>query len=184
MQRKMKYILSAVGAVIVATIAALLLTHGTFRLGNVTSPPSVFDYLQVTQALGFGPLGGANNVNVMGVKANIAAANLVPCSLQNPFNATSTVVSAVFNVTTATSSAGQLVFATSTSATATTTALSKYTLGGGELASIAFSLSTSTGQQAVVAPSGYLNIGTDTGSAVGYPYTWGGTCSAVFMQDN
>lgn len=154
-------------------------------LGAVTSPPSVMDYLQLTQALGFGPLGGAANVNIMGVKAQIPTGpSLITCSLQNPFNATSTVMNAVLNITTGTSSVATLVFATSTTATATTTKVATYILGAGQNATIGFYGATTTGEAPSIAPNGYLNVGTDISSAVAYPYTYAGNCSAIFMQSS
>ncbi len=177
------WVAGLIALVIVALSAFFGLKNHT--LGAVTSPPSVMDYLQLTQALGFGPLGGAANVNIMGVKAQIPTGpNLITCSLQNPFNATSTVMNAVLNITTGTSSAATFVFATSTSATATTTKVASYTLAASQQATIGFYGATTTGEAPSIAPNGYLNIGTDVSSAVGYPYTYVGNCSAIFMQSS
>lgn len=168
-------------AVALSVTVMLSLTHSQ-KAGNISSPPSVLDYLQLTQAVGFGPLGGTQNVNMMAVRSNLVAASLIPCSLQNPFTSTSTVVQADFNVNVGTSSAAQLVFATSTTATATTSPIARYTVGAGQQFTLSISNATTTGISPVVGPSQYINVGTDSGSSVGYGYTFGGTCSAVFVQ--
>lgn len=150
--------------------------------------PSNTDYDVARLALGLGTNlsnsnTGAGNVNIEAQRMNLNVATITPCAIQNPFNATSSLVDATFNVTTGTSSAAQIVFATSTTAFATTSALATMQVAASSDGTfVTGETATSTGIGVVLGPSNWLVIGTALGSAVGYGYTYGGTCSAVFQS--
>lgn len=175
-----------VALVISVLIAIAQLTGNGLSFGSISSPPSNFDYVQISQAIGWLTSGIATPINETAVRAALTAASTTPCAIQNPFSATSTVVLAEINVTTATSSLGQLVFATSTTAFGTTTgSFSKYTIAANAQQTVAFNgVATSTGNGPIVGPGNWVVIGMDTGSTANYGYTYGGTCAAKFISVN
>lgn len=159
--------------------------------GQLLPNPSNFDYLvarlyfYVDGALGLGN-GTSVPTNIQVVRALLTAATTTPCALRSPFTtATSTITSFTLNVTTGTSSASQLIFATSSTPYATTSMLMTATIPASAQASFVSSgVATSSQLGSVVVPGGYAVIGTGAGSAVGYGYTYGGSCSATFQTIN
>lgn len=150
--------------------------------------PSNGDYVVARLALGLGTnvsvsSTGAGNVNIEAQKMNLNVATITPCAIQNPFNATSTIIDAVFNVTTATSSLAQMVFATSSTAFATTSILAVQSIPANAEATLVTGQSaTSTDIGVVLGPKDWVVIGTGPASTADYGYTLGGTCSVVFQS--
>lgn len=185
-------VLWALGAVIVAVILVSVLHLGGAvpkSFGAITSPATQLDYLNLTQALGFGPNAqtqGSLSTNISGGRAVITPASLVFCSIPNPFNATSTIINASLNITTGTSSAGFVVPAVASSATATTTPIGQgMSIAANAIPTLQTSgISSTTDLGVAVGPGQFLNWGTVATSAVGYPYTYGGTCNATFESAN
>lgn len=179
------------GIVVIAVIAILVTLGGQKqdKLGTITSPATQLDYLNLTQALGFGPNtnpSGNLSTNISGGHATISPASLVLCSIPNPFNATSTIINASLSITTGTSSTGVIIPAVASTATATTTAIGQgMIVTGSSLATLETSgISSTTDLGVAVGPGQFLNWGTLATSAVGYPYTYSGTCNAVFEAAN
>lgn len=186
-----KNILWAALAVILAVgISAILLGHKTQNYGAITSPGTQLDYLNLTQALGFGPNNqsvGSLSTNISGVRSVIPSTpSLVLCSMANPFNATSTLINATLNITTATSSTSAVIFSVASTATATTTAIgSGQSIPANSLIVLQNSgIASTTDLGVAVGPGQFVNIGTTAGSAVTYAYTYGGTCNALFESAN
>lgn len=183
-------VLWAVGTVIIAVlIAAVFLGSKDVPLGSITSPATQLDYLNLTQALGFGPnaqVQGSLSTNISGVRSNITPNSLVICSMQNPFNATSTIVNASLAITVGTSSAATIIPAVASTATATTTAIGQgFVVGANTALTLQTSgVASSTDLGVAVGPNQYLNWGTTPSSAVGYAYTYTGTCNALFESAN
>lgn len=143
--------------------------------------PSNYDYLVARVALGLGTNltnsnTGAGNVNVEAQKMNLVAATTTPCAIQNPFNATSTLVNAVMNVTTGTSTAAVLTIATSTTAFAATSPVFGATLAANTQGTfMAGETASSTGLGVVIPPTGWVTF------TLASQNTLVGTCSAVFQ---
>lgn len=178
-----------VSALVAATAFVVFGGHKGFSLGAITSPATQLDYLNLTQALGFGPNtnpAGNLSTNISGGRSTITPASLVFCSIPNPFNATSTIINASLNVTTGTSSAGFVVPAVASSATATTTPIGQgMAIAAGAMATLQTSgIASTTDLGIAIGPGQFLNWGTAATSAVGYPYTYSGTCNAVFESAN
>lgn len=145
--------------------------------------PSNSDYEVARLALGFGTNlsnsnTGAGNVNIEGQRVAITAASTTLCAIQNPFNATSTLQEFTMNVTTASSTATQLVIGSSTNAFspanspfygATLAASREGTFVTGDTA-------TSTGLGVVLGPTDWMIVTTPTAQ------TLGGTCSGLFVS--
>lgn len=179
------------GIVVIAVIAILVTLGGQKqdKLGTITSPATQLDYLNLTQALGFGPNtnpSGNLSTNISGGRSSITPASLIFCSIPNPFNATSTIVNASLNITTGTSSAGFVIPAVASTATATTSPIGQgYVVGANALITIQTSgIASSTDLGVAVGPGQFLNWGTAATSAAGYPYTYAGTCNATFESAN
>lgn len=184
-----------IGAVIIAVIALIGLfgmSAANKAYGAITAPPSNFSYILASQSVD-SPLfryvlAVVNNtvtsqVSVQAVRSSLTAATTTPCALQNPFNATTTINDVSLVVTTATSSAGQFVFATSTTPyNYTTSPIASESLAANAQGTfVTGETASSTGLGVVVPPNGYIVIGMGTGSAVSYGYTYGGTCTAIFQ---
>lgn len=183
----MKNLLWAAGAVIVAVLLMLginAIQHPR-SLGAVTSPPTVLDYLQITQAIGYLTSGIAAPANDTIVRSALNTASSTLCAIQNPFNATSTIAEAFINVTTGTSSAAQIIIASSSTPYATSSPLMVATLASGQMGQISNpGIATSTGLGVSVGPTGYVVIGIGSGGSVNYGYTYGGLCAARFVAAN
>lgn len=157
--------------------------------GTITSPATQLDYLNITQGIGFGPNAqtqGSLSTNIMGGRATISPASLVLCSIQNPFNATSTLINASLNITTGTSSAATIIPAVASTATASTTAIGQgFVVAANAQAVLQTSgVASSTDLGVPVGPNQYVNWATTQTSAVGYVYTYTGTCNALFQSAN
>lgn len=181
----MKNLLWAIGAVLVAVVLSLLLQAGikdssqSASLGAVTSPSTNLDYLQLSQALGWLTAGNPTPINQTMLRQTLTAATTTPCAIQNPFNATSTVPLAFFNVTTGTSTASSLTFATSSTAFATTSSFATFAVGASQQQTVVFN-GLASGIGPVVGPNQWLVVG-----AAGVPaggFTYGGSCAASFVS--
>lgn len=192
--------------IITAALVALVVTGGTWALLPAKTPaigaqaifgntsidgnqanlpnPSNADYLVARLALGLGTNlsnsnTGAGNVVIEAQRQNIVAATTTPCAIQNPFNATSTLVDGTINITTSTSTAGVFTIATSSTAFATTSPIFGATLASGADGTLLTGeTASSTGLGVVLGPSAWLVFGV---TGAGYGFTYGGTCSAVFQ---
>lgn len=191
MNTTLNKVLWAAGTAIVVLVVVGVFHIGAIgqALGAITSPATQLDYLNLTQALGFGPNAqtqGSLSTNVSGGRSLITPASLVLCSIANPFNATSTIINASLNITTATSSASTIIAAVASTATATTTAIGQgFVVAANAQATLQTSGVASTTDLGVpVGPGQFLNWGTTQTSAVGYPYTYVGTCNATFESAN
>lgn len=148
--------------------------------------PSNSDYDVARLALGLGTnlsvsATGAGNVNIEAQRMNMLAATTTPCAIQNPFNATSTLVDAAYNVTTATSTAASLIISTSTTAYGVPTSGNSPVFGGTLAANAQGTFSvgetaSSTGYGIVLAPTAWVVFTLTSAN------TLGGTCSAVFQS--
>lgn len=167
----------AAGSVIVSVVLAFLL-FGTHALtaGSISSPATNMDYLVLSQALGFGDTGGNPKVNITAARTALVANSTIPCAIQNPLNATSTILSFAFNVAVGTSTSENIVVGTSTSATATSSGMVSQTIGSGALATITWDPPINSG---VIGPSQWILGSTNGTGAV----TYTGSCSAVFVSD-
>lgn len=159
----------------------------TLANGQLLPNPSVFDYtvhrqfLYFDKALGFGYTSGNPVLEQSGGRFSLTAATTTPCAIQSPFTTATSTFNFKVTVTTATSSAGEFVIATSSTAFSTTTgAVANFTIPASQQGTWAFSGTTTSGTTGVVAPSGWVVFGTTNGSSVGYGYTLGGTCQAIF----
>lgn len=183
----------AVGSVAVALIIGSLIFafKGDIQraAGAITSPATQLDYLNITQGIGFGPNAqtqGSLSTNIMGGRSLVPSTpSLIVCSIQNPFNATSTIINASLNIT-GSSSVAVIIPAVSALATATTTAIGQ---GFVVAASVVSTLQTSgiastTDLGVPIGPNGFLNWGTTAASASGLPYLLSGTCNALFESAN
>ena len=120
-----------------------------------------------------------DGVDVMAIQQSFTAATTTPCSIANPFSATSTIVGYMAVITTGTSTAATIDVATSTTAYATSTNLvTAYPVGSGKQAFIQWFPSGAS--NATLGPSEYINIKTAGAGLGGYTYT--GTCSALLMK--
>lgn len=180
-------VLWAAGTIIVTLVLASMFIPGKTgqALGAITSPGTQLDYLNLTQALGFGPNAqtiGSASTNIMGVRSTLNTLNPIICSIANPFNATSTLINASITLTTASSTASSVVFAVAASATATTTAIgSGQALPAGVLTTLQSSGIASTTDIGVpVGPGQFLNVGT----IAGLNQTYAGACNALFQSAN
>lgn len=186
----------AIGALILAAVALLVGFNSSERTVNpvtfgntsidgsqsILPNPSNTDYDVARLALGLGTnlsnsSTGAGNVVFEAQRANLTPATTTPCSIQNPFNATSTLLGTTLNVTTATSTSASFVIATSTSAFANTSIFFGATLAANALGSFAAGESaTSTGLGIVIPPTGWVTYTLSSAN------TLGGTCTAVFQS--
>ncbi len=156
----------------------------TLPNGYQTPNPSTFDYLVsrgflIAQGI-FGYGNGTSVPTYQQVNRMVLnTATSTPCALQNPFNATSTMIDGiVFNVSVSTSSAGTLDFATSTSAFATTSLFS--TIAAAANTQGTYTALPNSGF--TVAPNGWVVVGVHGTSLGGYSY--GGSCQATFQTIN
>lgn len=179
------------GSALVPNASNIPAAGTTLGNGIVLPNPSNYDYLTTNSLLYVGgALSQGNGTSVgtfsQAVRSTAVAATTTPCVTRNPFTATSTF-SATFNVTTATSSAGNLIAAISSSPNATTTAIgSGQTIAANAQATLqSDGIASTTGTGILVGPSQYVVWGmlSTSGAAYGY-YTYGGTCTTVFTTVN
>ena len=147
--------------------------------------PSNSDYAVARLAFGYGTNlsnsnTGAGNINVEGQRASIVASTTVLCAIQNPFNATSTIVNAEFFPTTGTSSALTLVVGTSTNAISTSSSMMSQTYAAGS-SGYPSTWDPSVNNSAIP-PLDWVVFGVGGGSAVSYAYTYIGSCTALFQS--
>lgn len=113
-----------------------------------------------------------------GPKMNVATTSL--CSIKSPA-ATSTLISAAFQIYTGTSTAATIDIGTSTTAFATTTNLvSAFSVGSGAQGATGWTSAGGSVQDNVMAPNTYVNVKT-AGAGLG-GYTYGGKCTVVFQE--
>lgn len=181
-------ILWATGAVVTAIIIGCLIfafkSSGN-PLGAITSPASQLDYLNITQAIGFGPNAqtlGSLSTNIMGARTVAVNAPII-CSIPNPFNATSTLINASFSTTNTQTSQGSIIFSVASTATASTTLIgSAQNIAANSLATLQTSgIASTTDLGVAIGPGQFLNVGTALASP-GTGYT--GTCNALFESAN
>lgn len=142
--------------------------------------------LNLTGASGSGNLSitsdfySIGGIDYASVQQSFTGATTTPCSIQNPWGtATSSLMAYAMQITTGTSTASAFDLATSTTAFATTTNL----VAGHSVASGAqttLSWFPSGAQNAIVAPTEWVNLKTVGAGLSGYTYT--GTCNAVFIK--
>lgn len=137
-------------------------------LGSLAGPDIPYSYLR---------WGAGNGVTVLPVSMTLNTATTTPCDLTSP-NATTTLDSFSMNISTATSSAGTFVVATSTlpNATSTTPFYSPVAVAANTTRGLSFH---GGNDNAIIAPNTHIVAGV---SGVSYGYTYGGTCSATFVQ--
>lgn len=178
----MKNFLWAVGSVIVSVLIAILFIgfmhdEKSASLGAISSPSTNLDYLVLSQALGFTTPGNPTTVNMTAVRSALTTGSNIPCVVQNPFNATSSIMSVAFNVSSSSATSFTIAIGTSTVSTATSSVLTSGTIGANTQGTITWDPSSNNG---VIAPNGYITGGTNNGSLVGF----GGSCTALFVTDN
>lgn len=170
---------------LIAIVVSVLISVAILRhkenptVGAITSPPTVLDFLQLQQALGFGPT-GQTPVTLSGTRTVLAQASQFPCVIANPYNATSTVGSFSFQDTVGTTST-LIVIGTTTSATATsTTPFVSQTIATGAQTTLTFDGGVNNN---IIGPGQFIVGGTGAGGlTTGVTYT--GTCSATFQSVN
>lgn len=191
---------SALVALLVATAVWLWLPaktpHVGLAFGNTSTDgsqanlpnPSNADYMVGRLAFGLGTNlsnsnTGAGNVNLEAQRVNMVAATSTPCAIQNPFNATSTLLSFTANITVSTSTAVQFVVATSSTPNATTSPIFTASLASGaEGTFLTGETASTTGLGVVLGPKDWSTMGITAGSGSAGNATLGGTCSAVFQS--
>lgn len=166
-------------------------SSGTQSFGNVSVDgsqsnlpnPSNSDYSVARLAQGFGTNlsvnSGVGNINIEGQAQNMVAGTTTVCTIQNPFNATSTIMSVVANLKTGISGGATFALGTTTSGTATSTSMSSVAFGTFVGGLITWDPGV---QNAYLAPLGQVTLGFTAGSATGTPYIINGTCSALFQS--
>lgn len=176
----------AVGAVIVAIAIGCFIFafKGELKLGSITSPATQLDYLNITQGIGFGPnaqVQGSLSTNIMGVRTVISSTT-VACTMQNPFNATSTIINASLQATNSIPVATAMGLYTGATSGATTTAVaSPITIAANAIGSLQSSgVASSTDLGVFVAPNAFITYGQITGNFVGMS----GACNAIFESAN
>lgn len=182
-----KNILWAVGAVIVALAIGCFIFafKGDVKgFGAITSPATQLDYVNITQGLGFGPnaqVQGSLSTNIMGVRAAIASSTFA-CSMQNPFNATSTIINASLQATNSITVATAIGLYTGATSGATTTAVaSPITLAAGAVAFFQSSgVASSSDLGVAIAPNAFITYGQTATNFVGMS----GACNAMFESAN
>lgn len=159
-------------------IAGNTATNGTqANLPNATN----YDYLVARLALGFGT--NTSNVNMLAQRMTLVSGTSTPCAIQNPFNATSTVLTVSMNITTATSSAISWAVGSSTTAFATSSNMESIAVAAGSQ----YTLTWDPGNNnAVLAPRAWIVIGADTATLPGTgafnSIILAGSCQATFVS--
>lgn len=168
-----------------ATVGAAALFGTTSIDGSQANlpNPSNGDYVVARVALGIGTAltnsnTGSGNVVEEAQRMAIVSASTTPCAILNPFNATSTVMNFVMNVTTATSTGTSFAIGTSTTAFATTTSMETAGLASNAQGTITWDPGLNN---SVIGPGQYVVAGNATGQ-VFYPFAVGGFCQATFQS--
>lgn len=164
------------GVVALAVSVGLLTTVGTPKveapqLGALAGPDIASNYLS---------WGG---IRVVHGAAKPTAASYTLCSFQSPA-ATSTIRSAVLQLTTSTTSASTIYIAKASTATATTTLLgSAYSLGAGaQLTLVASSSPGSAAATEIIAPNNYVNFAINPAASTITNLAPQGVCHVVFEE--
>lgn len=173
--------LSVLIAVVVISVAVSWAFFGHSdgkNVGTITSPPTVLDFLQLQQGLGFG-LTGQTPLTMQGFRVALpATTGQILCSVANPSTSTSTVTSVTFENTTSTTTSQTIVIGTTTTATATSSSIGTVTIPAGGFQTFSFD---GTLNNNIIGPGQFINIGTAAGAlTTGVQY--GGTCNAVFQS--
>lgn len=148
--------------------------------------PSNSDYNVARLALGLGTNmsnsnSGVGNINIEAQSQSMTAGTTTACTIANPFDATSTIMSITANFKSGISGGVTFALGTTTSGTATSSGMLTSAFGSNVGGVITWDPSVSN---AYIAPSGEVVLGYTTGSATGTPYIINGTCSAVFQSVN
>lgn len=178
-----KIILTGLVGLVIGLVIGVFVLNQT-RFGGTTN----LDALALDSTLSVGTdatIGGSltttgtttnNGIAYVPRRSSLTSATTTPCSILSPA-ATSTLVRAGLNITTATSTNGTWYLATSTTAYATTTNYYTFTVSSGSLYTFDYiSSTTSNGAVRIFAPSTYLNFAVSGASG----FTYGGTCDALF----
>lgn len=137
------------------------------QVGAATGPDLPFSYLSV---------GGIRRE--YRVSTALTAATTTPCALQSPA-ATSTLAYEAFSINVGTSTTGLITVATSTTAFATTSRVTEFSVASGQQFYHAHSATTtSSGETITIGPSTYLVYGV---AGVPYGFTYTGSCQAEFI---
>lgn len=152
--------------------------------GAITSPATQLDYVNITQGIGFGPNAqtlGSLSTNISGVRSLIASSTFA-CTMQNPFNATSTLINASLQGTNSITLTTVLGLYTGATAGATTTAVSSpVTTAANAIPSYQSSgVASSTDLGVAIGPNAFITYGQTAGNFVGFS----GACNALFESAN
>lgn len=165
-------------AVSVAASWALLGYRHEKTVGAITSPPTVFDFLQLTQGLGFGTLGTTPLTQTGTRLALPATSGQILCSIANPYTSTSTVTDVTFQNITSTTTSQVIVVGTTTSATATSSSISSITIGANAQQTFSFDGGLNNN---IIGPGQFVTVGTGNGGlSSGVQYN--GTCNVSFQS--
>lgn len=119
--------------------------------------------------------GGAQPVNALVI------ATTTPCVIAGPQTATTSIAHFSLNLNVATGTAGSFVIGTSTSPYATSThPFATVAVSAGSQTVYTWNGGVNNDQ---LYPGTYIVAGMGAGSAVGYGYTYGGSCSTVLLTD-
>lgn len=173
---------------IIAAIVALIVAGGTWlalpaktpavgaaNFGNTSIDgsqsnlpnPSNFDYLVARLVIGLGTntsvsATGAGNINIAGQRMLLASGTSTVCAIQNPLNATSSILNVSMNITTATSSAITWGLGTSTTQFATSTSMETAAIAASNQGTITWDPGINN---AIIGPGQWFNIGPAAGTA-------------------
>lgn len=119
--------------------------------------------------------GGAQPVNLL------AQATTTPCSIAGPSSATTSIMHFALTVTTGTSSAGTFAVGTSTTPYATSsTPFATFVIPANSQSTFSWDGGVNNDH---LSPGTFIVGGMTNGSAVGYGYTYTGTCSTILVTD-
>lgn len=129
--------------------------------------PSNYDYLVARLVLGLGTntsvsSTGVGNINIAGQRQLLASGTSTVCAIQNPLNATSSVMNVSMNITTATSSAITWGLGTSTTQFATSTSMETAAIAASNQGTITWDPGSNN---AVIGPGQWFTIGPAAGTA-------------------
>lgn len=180
MKDSIKWLSVLILAVVISVAASwALLGHGNGKnVGAITSPPTVLDFLQLTQGLGFGPLGTTPLTQTGTRLALPATPGQILCSVANPYTSTSTVTDVTFQNITSTTTSQVIVVGTTTSATATSSSIASITVGANAQQTFSFDGGLNNN---IVGPGQFVTVGTGNGGlSSGVQYN--GTCNISFQS--
>ncbi len=191
-----KSIAWSIGSVLVSLIlvgifhiGAVSQAFGTIAAGitnytgiSITGTPGTFDVSGTATFNGQTTMSASvGSISTKVVRQTLTAATTTPCAIQNPFLATSTIVSFALNITTGTSSAAVFAVGSSTTAFATTTGMvANAAITSSATGNITWDPGTNN---AAISGSNWIIAGLIAGSngAPNNAYTYVGTCQAVFQ---